>query len=341
MLCLISWFLENKRDFPWRQGATPYGVWVSEIMLQQTRACVVVPYFSSFIKRYPTVHALAKAEEQSVIKAWEGLGYYSRARNLRKGAQQVVERFGGDVPSEEESLRALSGIGEYTAGAIQAFAFHKRVAAVDGNVLRVISRLYGLQSLWGSKELYRQVKAQVLNLLPKEKAWVFMEALIELGAIICGKEPLCSQCPLQDICVAKQKDLQNSLPKKGGRPSKIRLERNVFILWFQGKVLVMKEERQQVMEGLCYFPYREGSQDEAWGGLAQGQKLFALQDYKHYFTKYQVTLKPSFWRMRTPIQMGSAQWVPVEVLSQYSFCAGHRQIAQWLVQGEYKKNIPV
>lgn len=355
-MCLIGWFLENKRDLPWRRHITPYRVWVSEIMLQQTRANAVVPYFSSFIKKFSSVRVLAKSSEEEVVKAWEGLGYYSRVRNLRKGAGFVMERFGGDVPSHEGDLRALPGVGEYTAGAIQAFAFHKRVAAVDGNVLRVVARLYGLQDVWGSTALHGQVKHLVLRLLPKEGAWVFMEALIELGALVCGKIPLCFKCPLQRECVANQKGLQGQIPKKLPPAPKVRLIRDVFILWSQGKVLVVQEGRKRIMEGLCHFPYQEvdqkGLHNLAQAGLGGGsvegrrleegilgEKLFSLRDYKHSFTKYQVTLKPSFWKVHESFQLFSAQWIPVEALAQHTFCSGHRQIAQWLLKGGYKKNI--
>ena len=186
---LLEWFEANKRVFPWREHPTPYRVWISEVMLQQTRAQVVVSYFDRWMKRFPNVEALAAAPIEEVIKIWEGLGYYSRARNLHKGAQEIVRKHGGRIPNTREALLELPGLGPYTAGAILSFGFHQRATAVDGNVLRVLSRFGWIAEDIGKIAARRKIEALAESLLDEKKPWVSAEALIELGATICLPQP--------------------------------------------------------------------------------------------------------------------------------------------------------
>jgi A/G-specific adenine glycosylase len=199
---LNTWFEENRRAFPWREDPTPYSVWVSEVMLQQTRASVVVPYFERWMITFPSVAALAVAPIEQVIKMWEGLGYYSRARNLHRGAQQIVDDFGGVIPSTKEELLKIRGLGPYTVAAILSFGFKQRAAAVDGNVLRVITRYAWIDQDIQKVATKRVVAEFVESFLDEKQPWVTSEALIELGATICTPAPRCALCPIQSGCAA-------------------------------------------------------------------------------------------------------------------------------------------
>ena len=201
---LLTWFDQNRRDLPWREGRprNPYYVWVSEIMLQQTRTEAVKPYFESWKRRFPTIEALAEAEEADVLHAWQGLGYYSRARNLHKAAREMVEKYGGAIPEDKKDVRALPGIGEYTAGAILSMAYGKHEAAVDGNVLRVYARLYGIESDILKSAGRKEITTLVEKTLPA-RAGDFNEALMDLGSEVCvPKHPKCEKCPLHGECAA-------------------------------------------------------------------------------------------------------------------------------------------
>lgn len=208
------WFEKNKRDFPWRRNPSPYEVWVSEMMLQQTRASVVVAYYERWIRRFPDVHALAKASRDEVLKAWEGLGYYSRARNLHDGARKIIEEFNGRLPFEKEKLKAIKGLGPYTIGAILAFGFQKNEAAVDGNVMRVLSRYFLIEDDLRSSRTQKMIWNRAERILERG-TYKTSEALIELGATVCtAKKPVCVQCPLKRRCLAFAEGKQESLPNK-------------------------------------------------------------------------------------------------------------------------------
>lgn len=215
---LCAWFEASKRDLPWRRTRDPYAIWLSEIMLQQTRVDTVVPYYERFLGRYPDAAALAGAELDDVLSMWSGLGYYRRARELHAAAREVVERYGGRLPSEASELRKLPGIGAYTAGAISSIAFGRAEALVDGNVARVLSRLEGIEddvkSVAGSKRLW----ATAMRLVPADKPGAFNEALMELGATICTpRDPACGACPLRWACEAARTGRQGELPVVGAK----------------------------------------------------------------------------------------------------------------------------
>ena len=199
---LVTWFHQNKRVFPWREVSNPYYILLSEIMLQQTQAARVVPFFLRWIKKFPTVRELSQGSEDDILKLWEGLGYYSRARNLKKAACFIEEVFHGEIPKDQESLRSIPGIGPYTQGAIRSFAFHERAAAVDANVERVIARWMDVPIQKGSTRSREKVESLLEEILPEKDAWVVMEALIELGALVCQKKPVCEVCPLRKECLS-------------------------------------------------------------------------------------------------------------------------------------------
>jgi A/G-specific adenine glycosylase len=321
---LVAWFKLEKRDLPWREEKTPYRVWVSEVMLQQTTAKAVIPYFIRWMEKFPTVDALASASYEVVIKAWEGLGYYSRVRNLWEGAKICQDKFGGQVPDTEEGLCQLKGVGPYTQGAILSFAFGKRAAAVDGNVLRVMSRLtlYEGEIEKGRKE----IEKRVLEALP-EDAPSAMEALIELGATLCGKTPKCLLCPLKGQCLALMKGKERELPLKKKMMAVTRIERSVVVVKADGKVLVKRGEAGKIMAGLYEFPYFEGKDSfnkvQEWGLETYEPKAEKVQT--HSFTRYHATLYPYSLKGRYK-EIEGCEWVEEEKLADLPFSSGHRKI---------------
>ena len=253
---LLSWYKEHKRDLAWRVDPTPYRVWVSEIMLQQTRVEAVKGYYDRFMKELPTVYDLANVKEEKLLKLWEGLGYYSRARNLQKTAKTVVERFGGVFPEDEKELLKLSGIGAYTAGAIASIAFHKRAPAVDGNVFRVFSRLTCNPTVI-SEPKYRPYVAETLREVypPEGQACAeFTQALMELGAIVCKPQsPVCDKCPLAELCESKKANAQTAYPVLPEKKAKREEQVFVFVIETKDGVCVRKRTAG-VLKGMYEFP---------------------------------------------------------------------------------------
>lgn len=210
---LLTWYYENLRDLPWRKDQDPYRVWVSEIMLQQTRVDTVIPYFERFMEVYPTIFHLAEAEEQDLLKMWEGLGYYSRARNLHEAVKEVVSSYKGIVPKDGKKLEKLKGIGPYTKGAIMSIAFNEPEPAVDGNVMRVLSRVLFITDNISEHRTRRIFEDYVRQLISKEDPGAFNQGLMELGALICKpRNPLCSDCPVKSHCKAYEENVQEELP---------------------------------------------------------------------------------------------------------------------------------
>ncbi|MDL2319391.1 A/G-specific adenine glycosylase [Eubacteriales bacterium OttesenSCG-928-A19] len=250
---LLQWYDAEKRDLPWRHTDDPYAIWVSEIMLQQTRAETVVGYWTRFMDRYPTVRALAAAPEQDVLKAWEGLGYYSRARNLLRCAQVVCAEHGGVFPADVAALRKLPGIGEYTAGAVASIAFGIRTAAVDGNVERVISRLRGIREDIGIPSVRRQLRAEADALVPPDRPGDFNQAMMELGARVCQPAPRCAECPVRQFCDAYEAGDADALPVKQRKAPQRILPRGVALVFHAGRVLLHRRE-ERLLYGLWCFP---------------------------------------------------------------------------------------
>ena len=297
---LESWFKECRRDFPWRRETTPYRVWISEVMLQQTRASVVIPYFLRWMELFPNVKALYIAPIEQVIKTWEGLGYYSRARNLHAAAKQIVEEFGGEIPDTREALMSIRGFGPYTTGALLSFGFKKRSAAVDGNVLRVISRYFLIEENVVRPSVRRAIEEKAESLLDTEIPWVTAEALIELGATICTPKPRCEDCPLKKGCLALQSGKAESLPIKNIEARSTLLHRTVLVIEHEGSVLVKKGETGKVMADLYEFPYFEKVKGGRKEILECGRSFFGgevewvrkLKDLSHTFTRYKAHLSP-------------------------------------------------
>lgn len=257
---LLTWYERSKRDLPWRRSRNPYYIWVSEIMLQQTRVDTVIPYFERFIARFPTIEALATAPEEDVLKCWEGLGYYSRARNLQTAAQQVMELHDGEVPDDTPAVAALKGVGPYTTGAIMSIAFNRPEPAVDGNVMRVLSRYFLIEEdivKVGTRKLMEKL---VVELIPDGRASDFNQALMELGALVCTpKSPSCLTCPVMAYCAGRIEGMEMQLPiKSKGKPPRPELRYVALVEGtgkHAGKVLVRRRPDTGLLAKMWELPH--------------------------------------------------------------------------------------
>ena len=327
---LCHWFEEEKRELPWREKPTFYSVWVSEVMLQQTQASVVTPFFERWMQKFPTIEALAAASEDEVIKLWEGLGYYSRARNLHVGAKMLATLDQDQVLKDDSLLLKIKGLGPYTRGAIRSFAWKQRAVAVDGNVARVIARLFLIEEVVEKVQTKRTIEELVDSLLPESEPWIVMEALIELGALLCQKVPKCGQCPLRERCLGYQSGLASSLPNKRKRIATTVLKRCVTLLLWEESVLVKKTRPGKVMAGLYEFPYfEEGSLEEHFANLEV--KATLIQRFpivKQTFTRYRATLYPALYRVKKKGNPLEYEWISMKNLSKLPFSSGHRKILE-------------
>ncbi|WP_173917124.1 A/G-specific adenine glycosylase [Halobacillus sp. Marseille-Q1614] len=253
---LIDWFKREQRELPWRENQDPYRVWVSEIMLQQTRVDTVIPYFNNFLTQFPTPKALAEAEEQAVLKAWEGLGYYSRARNLQNAVREVVEQYDGKVPDDKENLGRLKGVGPYTKGAILSIAYDLPEPAVDGNVMRVLSRILDVDDDIAKAKTRNLFEALVEELISKEDPSSFNQGLMELGAIVCTpKSPSCLLCPVQTECRAFHKGIETERPVKSSKKKQKKQPfAAIFIENEAGEVLIEKRPDSGLLASLWQYP---------------------------------------------------------------------------------------
>ena len=258
---ILEWYDAGHRDLPWRRTKDPYSIWISEIMLQQTRAETVVSYYDRFLKKYPTVTALAEAEEAELLKAWEGLGYYSRARSLQKAAKVIVSEHHAQLPASVEALKALPGIGDYTSGAIASIAFGIPAAAVDGNVERVLCRYYAIEEEVGTPAVRRRVYDLAQALVPFDRPGAFANAMMEMGATLCTpRNPACLICPVRESCVGHVKGIAEKLPnKKKKKPQRVE-KRAVLLVFFGNRVLVKRRE-EALLGGLYVFPDVLGESD--------------------------------------------------------------------------------
>lgn len=257
---IVSWYRENKRQLAWRENVSAYRVWVSEIMLQQTRVEAVKPFYDRFLKELPTVKDLAEAEEDKLLKLWEGLGYYNRVRNMQKAAVQVMEEFHGEFPKTYEEVLSLSGIGNYTAGAICSFAYGIPKPAVDGNVLRVISRVIASEEDIMKPAVRTKIEYMLDGVIPKDSASDFNQGLIELGALICTPKGMakCEKCPLGSVCQAKKENKVEELPVKAKTKERRIENRTVFVFRDGENIAIRKRKSKGLLAGLYEFPNEEG-----------------------------------------------------------------------------------
>lgn len=297
---LLDWYAANARDLPWRRTTEAYPVWISEVMLQQTRVEAVRGYWTRFLAALPTVRDLSEAEDDRLMKLWEGLGYYSRARNLKRAARQVVERFDGAFPADYAALLSLPGVGEYTAGAVASICFGVPVPAVDGNVLRVMARLEDDDADVLDPAVRRAVRARLLACIPPERPGAFNQALMELGATVCTPAgvPRCADCPLHEDCRARAAGREQLLPVRGARRARRVEERTVFVLRGpSGAPAGYRRPAEGLLASLWQLPDAPGLLDaaqaaarlDAWGAEPLGEWRF--YERRHLFTHVE-------WRMR-------------------------------------------
>lgn len=284
---LINWYSNNKRDLPWRKTKNPYNIWLSEIILQQTQVAQGLPYYESFLKAFPTIFELAKADESKVLKFWQGLGYYSRARNLHAAAKYVVDELNGEFPNNYKALLKLKGVGDYTASAIASICFNEATAVVDGNVYRVLSRYFGIDIPINSTKGVKEFKALAQELIDKENPATFNQAIMEFGATQCKpKSPNCFECPFKDNCIAFQKNTVNNLPVKI-KSAKVKKRYFNFLVFLgaENKTILEKRKGKGIWQNLYQFPLIETSKEtdfDTFNSLAKEHLLLRESDFELY-----------------------------------------------------------
>ena len=298
---LIDWYQKNGRDLPWRRSTDPYAIWVSEIMLQQTRVETVLPYYERWMAELPTLEALVSADQDRVLKLWEGLGYYRRSLNLHKAAKVVLEKFDGKLPEDVKSLESLPGIGRYTAGAISSIAYNQQSPILDGNIKRVFSRLFNISTPIDTSKTQKELWLFAEDLLPENNPGDLNQSLMELGALICSpKNPACDRCPLNADCLAYQLNLQSDRPVRKGKPPVPHLQVTAAVIERNAMVLLAKRPPEGLLGGMWEFPGGKQEKDETLPEtLAREikEELDAvievgehLGTYHHAYTHYKVTL---------------------------------------------------
>lgn len=332
---LLAWFDQNKRDLPWRETKprNPYHVWVSEIMLQQTRTEAVKPYFTSWMERFPTIEALADASEADVLHHWQGLGYYSRARNLHKAAQIIKNEYGSTMPNDKEEVRALPGIGDYTAGAILSMAYGKKEAAIDGNVLRVYARLYAVEEDI-LKSAGRKVILQLVEETLPDRAGDFNEALMDLGANVCiPKHPRCDICPLSAFCEAFRQQRAEELPHRTKKKPQQELCAACAICMKNGKVLLHKRPRTGMLASMWEFPMTladtSGESRKLLEKELQGKAEQDLWHYTHVFT-HRIWHMIAYEMGDIIIPAGEYQWFSVAEYKEIPLAGPHARLASFV-----------
>lgn len=293
---LISWYNEHKRELPWRDTKDPYVIWLSEIIMQQTRVAQGLPYFNRFLSRFPTVGHFASATESEILKLWQGLGYYSRGRNMLATAIQVVREFNGEFPTQYETLRKLKGVGPYTAAAIASFSSSQPVAVVDGNVFRLLSRYFGVSSIIDSSAGKHEFQHLAQTLIEGFDSSVYNQAIMEFGALVCKPHPDCQICPLASGCYALKHNLIRQLPARKEKPVKRIRHFNYFICSKNGKILMQLRPSGDIWQGLYDFPLIESESDELDNEevqqlLGSSVRLQLLNGVKHLLTHQTIFIR--------------------------------------------------
>ncbi|MBC5994722.1 A/G-specific adenine glycosylase [Pontibacter cellulosilyticus] len=312
---LIKWYHQHKRTLPWRETTNPYYIWLSEVILQQTRVAQGLPYYQNFVENYPTVQDLAAAPQDEVLRLWQGLGYYSRARNMHHTAQLVVEKYGGQFPGKYEELLKLKGVGSYTAAAIASFAFKEQVAVLDGNVFRVLSRVFGLTEDIAAPASRKVFQKLADELVPADEPDTFNQAIMEFGAIQCTPVmPDCLFCPLQQSCFAFNHGMVQELPVK----SKAKAARPRFfhyiVLEFDGAYYLRKRLEGDIWQGLYdFYLFESGSKDLAYETFMQElsgagieldktQAIYSFKDYKHILSHQKITARFYHFKLKNRLK---------------------------------------
>ncbi len=342
---LLKWFRANARDLPWRKNRTPYAVWVSEIMLQQTQVATVIDYFNRFLKRFPTVEKLARAKQDSILKLWEGLGYYSRGRNLHKGAKLIVSDYNGQLPDTLDELQKIPGIGRYTAGAIASIAFNKPAPILDGNVIRVLCRLFRIKGNPKDTAVKNKLWELADMLVHTKHPGDFNEAMMELGAMVCTpSNPLCSSCPLMKTCEAFKHNEQESLPFKQKQARLPHYTIVVGVVYKDGKILIDKRKQNALLGGLWEFPGGKKRKDESFKAAVTREvkeetgihiKVGKRQCIvKHTYSHFKITLHAYLCDYKSgtakPLGCDAVKWVTPKELKRYAFPGANIKIIKHL-----------
>ena len=344
---LIDWYEHNARSLPWRGHSDPYAIWVSEIMLQQTRVDTVIPYFNRWMNLFPDIAALAAAPEDCVLKAWEGLGYYSRARSMQKTARILSRDFNGKLPADFDALTGLPGIGPYTAAAIASIAFGLDRAVLDGNVKRVLARLLPYPEAVNTPAAEKELRSIAQNLLPPGRAGDYNQAMMELGALIClPRNPKCSECPVSMLCAAFKENCQSTLPVMKEKAAVPHITVTAGVLHENGRVLIARRPVNGLLGGLWEFP---GGKVEAGESHAQALSRELEEElgittetgellgrYNHAYTHFKVTLYAYHARVTAGeiklLQASEARWVDLTELDAYPMGKIDRMISRDLVK---------
>jgi A/G-specific adenine glycosylase len=343
---LLAWYKTHRRDLPWRQSADPYAIWVAEVMLQQTRVETVLAYYEHFLARFPTLQALASASLDDVLKAWEGLGYYARARNLHAAARWVLQELGGHLPQSPDALLRLPGVGRYTASAIASIAFGQDAIALDGNLRRVLCRIFGIDDDPGRPNTQRELRMLARAMLPPGQAGDFNQALMDLGATICTPtSPRCLICPLLSLCRARQEGIQNELPIRATRTQRPHRDVTAGVIWDgNGHLLITQRPLDGMLGGLWEFPggkRRPGEALQACLHRELGEEL-AIQvkvgdllcTIERTFTHFHMTLYAfdCQWLSGKPQCLGCSdlRWVTLADLETFAFPVADQKIIAFL-----------
>lgn len=341
---LLKWYDRHHRDLPWRHTRDPYAIFVSEMMLQQTQVKTVLPYYVRFLKELPNWKSLAKAKEEKVLKLWEGLGYYRRARSLQAAAHKIVKDFGSKLPDTLEEILKIPGVGPYSAGAILSIAYQKPYPVVDGNVIRVYSRLFLLKGNLKSGLGLKRVWVLAEKLIYKKHPGDFNQAVMELGATLCLPEnPLCLLCPLASLCQAAQRGLQNNFPKMPIGPEIVEVPMVALLIEKRGRVLVRKRSRDEKwLKGMWEFPSAEGKTfEEALQKLEKAVRVKvhrkALYEVRHQITHHKIRLKLfQVNPLKSPRLSGDFQWVLPKNLPDFPFASAQGKLRKWILTDVYQ-----
>ncbi len=342
---LLGWFRRHRRDLPWRKTKDPYRIWISEIMLQQTTVPAVIPYYMKWMKLFPTVQSLAKASLQQILKAWQGLGYYQRAKNIHKTSKIIIKCFKGKIPDTYDELVKLPGIGSYTAGAILSIAYNKRFTVLEANSIRVLSRILCIEKPINN-QTEKQLNAFQIQLLPLRSSGHFNQALMELGSLVCqNKNPLCLKCPVKSFCLAYQQGEQELIPHQKQRKKVKKIEAVIGIIRKNNKILIQKRPPKGLLADLWEFPggkIKSGESKERalrrelkeeLGIEIDGVTFF--QKVNHSYTHFRVTIYAYLCHASRPQVLADipahCRWAAKREMKRYPFPSGSARIVDYLM----------
>ncbi|QSX09642.1 A/G-specific adenine glycosylase [Alkalibacter rhizosphaerae] len=319
---LVAWYKNNARRLPWRDDPAPYKTWISEIMLQQTKVDTVIPYFKRFMDELPDVDSLASVDQDRLFKLWEGLGYYTRCKNLKKAAQIVMQRYGGELPDDYASLLSLPGIGPYTAGAVASISFGLPTPAIDGNVLRVISRRYGIKENIGKIAVKRKIESLVLDMMPKNEPGTFNQSLMELGAQVCipNGKPLCQACPWESSCISYKNGWIDEIPYKDKKKPRRTEAKTILVVVSNNLVAIQQRIEGGLLSGMWEFPNTEGKMEDGqvqeWGGKnsLHTVSVVPMGEAKHLFSHVEWHMIGYLVEVNDPVHVPGWQWATLEDL---------------------------